>query len=93
MIRISITAAAYEAIAASMPLGSVGVDPEPGAEGERHIWLEPRVVDRLRAMRGPGESYSDDLEGRQRASVGKGCGQDAWAAAILTARHAPSKSG
>ena len=59
MIRITISAAAYEAIAATMPLGSVGVDPEPGAEGERHIWLEPRFVDRLRAMRGPGESYSD----------------------------------
>ena len=27
--------------------------------GECHVWLEPRVVDRLRAMRGPGESYSD----------------------------------
>jgi hypothetical protein len=23
------------------------------------IWLDPSVVDRLRAMRGPGESYSD----------------------------------
>ena len=25
----------------------------------RMIWLESRVLDRLRAMRGPGESYSD----------------------------------
>ena len=46
MIRISITAAAYAAIANAMPLGSVGVDPEPGAEGERYVWLEPRFVDR-----------------------------------------------
>jgi hypothetical protein len=23
------------------------------------IWLEPRVLDRLKALRGPGESYSD----------------------------------
>ena len=59
MIRISITVAAFEALVATLPLGSVGVDPEPGAQGERQIWLEPRVVDRLRAMRGPGESYSD----------------------------------
>jgi hypothetical protein len=59
MGRITMTAAAFEAIAASMPLSSVGVFPEPGAEGERHIWLEPRLVDRLRAMRGPGETYSD----------------------------------
>jgi hypothetical protein len=59
MIRITITAAAFEAIAATMPLGSVGCEPEPDAKGERWIWLEPRLVDRLRALRGPGESYSD----------------------------------
>jgi hypothetical protein len=27
--------------------------------GEREIWLEPHIVDKLRALRGPGESYSD----------------------------------
>ena len=27
--------------------------------GERLIWLDHAVVARLRAMRGPGESYSD----------------------------------
>jgi predicted CopG family antitoxin len=26
---------------------------------ERYVWLEPNVVNRLRAMRRPGESYSD----------------------------------
>jgi predicted CopG family antitoxin len=26
------------------------------------IWLEPNVVDRLRAMRGPGESFSDVIQ-------------------------------
>jgi hypothetical protein len=30
-------------------------------KGERLIWLDPRVVDRLRALRGPGESYSDAI--------------------------------
>ena len=59
MIRITITAAAFEAIAATMPLGSVGYEAEPDAKSERWIWLEPRFVDRLRALRGPGESYSD----------------------------------
>jgi hypothetical protein len=34
-------------------------DRERTYKGERQIWLEPRFVDRLRAMRGPGESYSD----------------------------------
>jgi hypothetical protein len=29
------------------------------AQNERLIWLEPLVLNRLRALRGPGESYSD----------------------------------
>ena len=39
--------------------GSVGYEAEPNERGERLIWLAPAVIDRLRAMRGPGESYSD----------------------------------
>ena len=39
MIRISITPAAFEAIAATLPLGSGGYEPETNAEGERLTWL------------------------------------------------------
>lgn len=59
MIRIAITPAAFEAIAATLPLGSVGFENGVNKKGERVIWLEPRMVDRLGALRGPGESYSD----------------------------------
>ena len=59
MIRISITPAAFEAIAATLPLGSVGYESKLNAKGERLIWLEAAVLNRLRAMRGLGESYSD----------------------------------
>jgi hypothetical protein len=59
MIRISITATAFEAIAATLPFGSIGVERDPDDKGERMIWLEPRVLDRLKALPGPGESYSD----------------------------------
>jgi hypothetical protein len=59
MIRIAISRAAFEAIASTMPLGSVGYEREANANGERYVWLAPNVVDRLKAMRGPGESYSD----------------------------------
>jgi len=59
MIRLAITQAAFEAIAATLPLGSVGYEAEADANGERLIWLPAAVVDRLKAMRGPGESYSD----------------------------------
>jgi hypothetical protein len=43
----------------ALPLGSVGYENATNERGERLIWLEPTVVHRLRAMRGPGESYSD----------------------------------
>jgi hypothetical protein len=59
MVRIAITQAAFEAIAKTLPLGSVGYENKVNAKGEHLIWLEPSVVDRLRSMRGPGESYSD----------------------------------
>ena len=35
MIRIVITVQAYEAIVATLPIGSVGYQPEPNAKGER----------------------------------------------------------
>jgi hypothetical protein len=55
MIRIAISRAAFDAIATTMPLGSVAYDAEPNAKGERYVWLAPSVVDGLKAMRGPGE--------------------------------------
>jgi len=58
MIRITITAAAFEAIAA-LPFGSAVVERDPDAKGEHQIWLARAVVDRLKALRGAGVSYSD----------------------------------
>jgi hypothetical protein len=34
-------------------------EPQTNAKGERMIWLERAAADKLNAMRGPGESYSD----------------------------------
>jgi hypothetical protein len=59
MVRIAISQAAFEAIAATLPLGSVAVEPYFNEKGERVVWLEEVWVNRLGAMRGPGESYSD----------------------------------
>ena len=50
---------ATEAIAATLPLGSVGYEAQLNAKGERLVWLESAIVDKLEAMRRPGESYSD----------------------------------
>ncbi len=59
MIKIAINAEAFEAIASTLPLGSAGYESEPNERGERCVWLEAAMVDRLGAMRAPGESYSD----------------------------------
>jgi hypothetical protein len=56
VIRIAISAAALEAIEATLP---VGFEREPDDNGERLIWLEPHILAKLKALRGPGESYSD----------------------------------
>lgn len=58
IIRIAITHAAFEEIAATLPLGSVGYENEVNEKGERLIWLDRAIVDRLTALRA-GESYSD----------------------------------
>jgi len=59
MIRIAISQAAFDAIARTLALGDVSVENKTNERGERLIWLDRAVVDRLRALRGPGESYSD----------------------------------
>jgi hypothetical protein len=59
MIRLAISPAAFDAIAAKLPLGSVGYEAKLNANGERLIWVETPVADKLAAIRRPGESYSD----------------------------------
>ena len=51
MIRIAITQAAFDAIAATLPLGSVSFENAFNERGERYVWLPPNVVDRLKAQR------------------------------------------
>ena len=59
MVRIAITQEAFDAIVATMQLGSVGSENATDEDGNRLIWLEPQVLDSLRALRWPSESYSD----------------------------------
>ncbi len=71
MIRIAITPAAFDAIAKTMPFGSVGYDVDV-IGSQRYVWLAPNVVDRLRFLRGPGESYSDVILRLASENVAKG---------------------
>ncbi len=59
MITISITVAAYEAIKATLPPGADAWAAEPDGRGGVRLTLDPKTLDRLTALRGPGESYSD----------------------------------
>jgi hypothetical protein len=59
LIRIAVAQVAFDAIAATLPLGTVSYDNAVNERGEHYVWLPPNVVDRLRAQRRPGESYSD----------------------------------
>ena len=59
MIRIAISQAAFEAIARTLPLGTVSFENKIDENGERLIWLEPRMLDKLNSYRRAGESYSD----------------------------------
>lgn len=49
MVRIAITQAAFEAIAKTLPLGSVGYENKVNEKGKRLIWLGGDV--RLRSPR------------------------------------------
>ena len=61
MIPVEVTVEAFETIARTLPLGSVGCEIKSNERGEKLIWLDPLVPNRLRAMRGPGESYGDAI--------------------------------
>jgi hypothetical protein len=56
---IAISPKAFDAIDSTLPLGSVGYEAQLNEKGERQIWVDAAVVDRLTAMRWPGESMSD----------------------------------
>jgi hypothetical protein len=59
MIRIAISQAAFDAIAATLPFGRMSFENKTNERGEKLIWLDHAVVARLRSMRGPGESCSE----------------------------------
>jgi hypothetical protein len=59
LIRIAITEVAFEAIADTLPLGSVGYEDEPNEKGERLIWVERNRQRPALGPARPGESYSD----------------------------------
>ena len=58
MIRIAISQAAFDAIASTMVLGSIGFENVPAPSNEVYVWLDHATVAKPRHLRGPGESFS-----------------------------------
>jgi hypothetical protein len=69
MVRIAISPAAFEAIAATLPC-NVGFENQRDANGDWFIWIPPDVLGRLKARRGPGDSYSDMILALAEATAG-----------------------
>jgi hypothetical protein len=59
MVQIAISQAAFDAIVATLPVGSTGYENKVDENGQRLIWLERRMLDKLNSYRRAGESYSD----------------------------------
>jgi hypothetical protein len=70
MIQIAISQAAFDAIAATMPFGTMNYEPQPNENGERLIWLEERWFDKLNSIRRSGETTRTPSSGSLR------CGKD-----------------
>ncbi len=70
MIRIAITPAAYAAIATALRPGTRLLPIQQQGGPPFHLWLKEPVLDRLRAMRGPGEDYSEVIMRIARLEAG-----------------------
>ncbi len=61
MIRISISSAAFEAIASTLPVGSAACEPQRTAQCGYFIWVERSWLNKLEALRQPGEGLSETI--------------------------------
>ena len=59
MVTISITVEAYSAVTATLPDDADAFPPERDGRGGIRFVVDHKTLDRLTALRGPGESYSD----------------------------------
>ena len=65
----------WKAIAAMLPLGSVGDEDEVNERGERRIWLDYAVVSRLRSLRGGARATAMSSSGSSRQMHPEGGGR------------------
>jgi hypothetical protein len=61
LIRIAITEAAFEAIKATLLVGSAAYEPQRTAQGGYLIWVERSWLNKLEALRQPREGLSETI--------------------------------
>jgi hypothetical protein len=61
LIRISVTSAAFEAIKATLPVGSAAHEPQRTAQDGYFIWVERSWLKKLEALRQPSEGLSETI--------------------------------
>jgi hypothetical protein len=61
MIRIAISAAAFDAIKATLARGSAAYEPQRTAQGGYFIWVERSWLNKLEALRQPSEGLSETI--------------------------------
>ncbi len=61
MIRTSISSAAFDAIKATLPVGSATYEPQRTAQGGYFIWVERGWLNKLEALRQPSEGLSETI--------------------------------
>jgi hypothetical protein len=81
MVRITISQAAFDAIASTLALGSVGYENATNEMGERLIWLDHSVVARLRSLR----------HRRELCHIAAGLRRRRMRAVMLAARRHPTR--
>jgi hypothetical protein len=82
MVRIAISQAAFDAIASTLPPGSTDNENAVNEKGERLIWLERRMLDKLNSYRRAGESTATSLQ--HGASIAYG--REGWQSDRLSTR-------
>jgi hypothetical protein len=72
MIRITISAEAYTAMAATLP-GNVGIERQRAQNSDVYIWLDPGIVNRLKVTVRPARERRDHprCDDWRRASSGR----------------------
>jgi hypothetical protein len=72
VIRIAISQAAFDAIASTLPPGSTGYENAVNEKGERLIWLERRMLDKLNSYRRLARATPTSSSGWRRRASGQG---------------------